>query len=100
MLRRYSTTDKVIVALTGDEAQRNQAAGYLLDLAIFFDRVRAVGLPVGHMPASLMLTDDGPDHLHDVLSAARPLMTYRRTTNSRIASQALDPDPPDLGQGL
>ncbi|TDO51527.1 DNA primase-like protein [Kribbella sp. VKM Ac-2527] len=100
MLRRYSTTDQVIVALSGDEPQRNQAAGYLLDLAFFFDRVRAVGIPAGYTPASLVLTDGGPGHLRDVLSAARPLMTYRNTVSRRIASPALDSDPPDRGPGL
>ena len=100
MLRRFSATDKVIVALTGDEARRNQTAGYLLDLAFFFDRVRAVGFPAGHTPATLVQSVDGPGHLQDVLSTARPLMTYRTSASSRIASQALDPDPPNAGPAM
>jgi DNA primase len=97
MLRRYSATDKVIVALSGDEPQRHQTAGYLLDLAFFFDRVRAIGFPAGYTPASLALTDGGAAHLHDVLSTPLPLMTYRSGASRRIPSQALDSDPPDLG---
>ncbi|GAB2647091.1 hypothetical protein [Kribbella swartbergensis] len=100
MLRRFSATDKVIVALTGDEVQRNQAAGYLLDLAFFFDRVRAVDFPAGHTAATLLVADNGISRLHEVLSSARPLMTYRASASSRITSQALDPDPPNIGPAL
>ena len=35
MLREFSTSDKVVVVLACSEAQRNQSAGYLLDLAFF-----------------------------------------------------------------
>ena len=100
ILRQFSATDKVIVALTGDEVRRNQTAGYLLDLAFFFDRVRAVGFPADHTPATLVQSVDGPGHLQDVLSTARPLMTYRTSASSRVTSQVLDPDPPQAGPGL
>ncbi|MEV0283486.1 hypothetical protein AB0H36_05130 [Kribbella sp. NPDC050820] len=100
MLRRFSATDNVIVALSGDQAQRNQAAGYLLDLAFFFDRVRAVGMPAEHSPATLALCESGPERLRDALSKPLPLMLYRASGRSVAAVPRVDPDPPDRGPGL
>jgi DNA primase len=98
ILRGVSSSEKVIVALSGDQTQRNQSAGYLLDLAFFFDRVRAVELPAS--PGTLALGDAGPQRLHEALSRARPLMTYRASGGGFAAAHVADPDPPDRGPGL
>ncbi|MGW6278448.1 hypothetical protein [Kribbella sp. NPDC055071] len=98
MLRGFSATDKVIVAISGNQAERHQAAGYLLDLAFFFDRVRAVELPVA--PATLVQWEGGTNGLHDVLSRAKPLMTYRTTGAGFLSTRAADPDPPDQTPGI
>jgi DNA primase len=98
ILRRFSARDEVLVVLSGDQPQRNQAAGYLLDLAFFFDRVRAVDLPAG--PGELSLSGSGPEHLHDLLSKSRPLMTYRVSGSGFASGLSTEPDPPDAGPGL
>jgi DNA primase len=98
MLRHYAATDRVVVVLSGDQAERNQSAGYLLDLAFFFDRVRAVELPAS--PAALSKAAGGAEALHESLSNARPLMTYRASGAGFGLSRDLDPDPPDRGPGL
>ena len=58
----------VLVVLSGSEAERNQTAGYLLDLAFFFDRVRAVALPPGESLAGLAQTEFGTERLKEVVS--------------------------------
>jgi hypothetical protein len=98
ILRRFSVRDEVLVVLSGDQPQRNQAAGYLLDLAFFFDRVRAVELPAA--PGRLSLSEAGPEHLHDLLSKSRPLMTYRVSASGFASARSAEPDPPDAGPGL
>ncbi|TCC52121.1 hypothetical protein E0H73_39990 [Kribbella pittospori] len=98
ILRRFSASDRVIVALSGNDAERNQKAGYVLDLAFFFDRVRAVGLPAS--PAVLTREESGLEHLHDLLSSSRPLMTFRTTGSGFVSSRPTDPDPPVAAPGL
>ncbi|MEV0804560.1 hypothetical protein AB0I34_43185 [Kribbella sp. NPDC050281] len=98
ILRRFSASDKVIVALSGTEAERSQKLGYLLDLAFFFDRVRAVSLPTS--PALLARSESGPDRLHERLLNSRALMTFRVTGSGYVASRPADPDPPEAGPGL
>ena len=93
-LREFSTSDKVLVVRGGDEVQRNQTAGYLLDLAFFFDRVRAVALPSGDTLAGLTLKEFGTERLHDLLLHSRPLMTYRASGRGFVSLQGADPDPP------
>jgi hypothetical protein len=98
MLRRFSVTDKVVVALSGDAAERKQSAGYVLDLAFFFDRVRGVELPA--RPATLAQLTEGPEGLHQLLSAARPLMTYKASGRGFATTPLADPDPPPCGPRL
>jgi hypothetical protein len=94
-LRRFSTSDRVVVVLSGDEAARHQTAGYVLDLAMFFDRIRAIEFPSGVGPASILQLDSGPERLREVMSKTRPLMTYRVSGQGFLASQGIDPDPPE-----
>lgn len=98
ILRRFSTGDKVIVALSGDMPARQQAAGYVLDLAFFFDRVRAIDVPAG--AAVEAMQEDGARQLHDLLAKARPLMTYKVSGSGYWASHQADPDPPHSAPGL
>jgi hypothetical protein len=93
-LREYSTSDKVLVVLSGNEAQRNQNAAYLHDLAFFFDRVRAVSLPPGETLAGLANKQFGAERLNDLLVNSRPLLTYRTTGRGFLALQSADPGPP------
>jgi hypothetical protein len=99
MLRQFSTSDKVVVVLAGSEAERNQSAGYLLDLAFFFDRVRAVALPPGESLAGLA-QEFGAKRVHDLLLTSRPLMTYRASGRGFVALRSTDLDPPAPGPGL
>ncbi|MER7243100.1 hypothetical protein [Kribbella sp. NPDC000426] len=96
-LREFSTTEKVIVVLSGTEAQRNQNAGYLLDLAFFFNRVRAVSLGPGETLAGLAGKEFGAERLSDLLANSRPLMTYRTSGSGFFALRSVDPDPPAPG---
>lgn len=99
MLRQFSTSDRVVVVLAGSEAERNQSAGYLLDLAFFFDRVRAVALPPGESLAGLA-QESGAKHVHDLLLTSRPLMTYRASGSGFVTLRSTDLDPPVTGPGL
>jgi DNA primase len=93
-LREFSATDKVIVALGGSRAERDQSAGYVLDLAFFFDRVRGFEVPAGESLAGLAQKEHGAAGLNEVLRDARPLMTYRATGRGFVAVQSADLDPP------
>jgi hypothetical protein len=62
-LREFSVSDKVLVVLRGREAQRNQKASYLLDLAFFFDRVRSVSVPPGETLAGLANREFGAERV-------------------------------------
>ncbi|WP_275670107.1 hypothetical protein [Kribbella speibonae] len=93
MLRDFSASDKVIVALGGSEAERNQSAGYMLDLAFYFDHVRAVVLRPGESLAGL----GQQGTLSGALRNTRPLMTYRTTGSGFVALQSADLDPPGPG---
>ncbi|WP_165547116.1 hypothetical protein [Kribbella sindirgiensis] len=99
LLREFSTSDKVVVVLAGNEAERNQSAGYLLDLAFFFDKVRAVALPPGESLAGLA-QESGAQRVHDLLLTSRPLMTYRASGRGFMALHSTDLDPPGTGPGL
>lgn len=96
-LREFSTTEKIIVVLSGTEVQRNQNAGYLLDLAFFFNRVRAVSIAPGETLAGLARKEFGAERLNDLLASSRPLMTYRTTGSGFFALRGADPDPPAVG---
>lgn len=96
-LREFSTTEKVIVALGGSQTERNQSAGYVLDLAFFFDRVRGIEIPSGESLAGFAQKESGVARLNDVLRDARPLMTYRATGRGFVALQSADLDPPGPG---
>jgi hypothetical protein len=75
-------------------------AAYLLDLAFFFDRVRAVSLSPGETLAGLANKQFGAERLNDLLANSRPLMTYRTTGRGFLALQSADPDPPHRGPEL
>ncbi|MFK4088790.1 hypothetical protein ACI2LF_32045 [Kribbella sp. NPDC020789] len=98
MIRRYSRTDKVIVVLSGDDIARQRAAGYVFDLAFFFDRVRAVELGMGF--ANAAMREGTTEALRDLLSGSRPLITYKVTGGDRGPLRVEDMDPPDRGPGL
>jgi len=101
MLRQFSTSDMVIVVLSGSEAERNQSAGYLLDLAFFYDRVRAVALSPGESLAGMVQQESGAERVHDLLRKSRPLMTYRASGSGFVALRSADLEPPpESGPGL
>jgi hypothetical protein len=90
--------DKAIVILNGDENQQKLTSGYLFDLALCFDRIRAVVLPSS--PAVLASSPGvSAERLHELLTTARPLMTYR--IGARAAAEPIpDREPPDRGLDL
>ncbi|MFF1819749.1 hypothetical protein ACFVWG_20785 [Kribbella sp. NPDC058245] len=98
IVRRYSRTDKAIVVLSGDEPSRHQAAGYVFDLALFFDRVRAVEMSMGM--ASAVMRGGAKAELQDLLSGPRPLITYKVSEGRAGTLHAEDLDPPAQGPGL
>lgn len=100
MLREFSTSDKVVVVLGGSQAERNQTAGYLLDLAFFFDRVRAVEVPPGDSLAGIAQRDLGAERLNELLLSSRPLMTYRASGRGVFPTRATDVEPPFPGPSI
>ncbi|MEU0095602.1 hypothetical protein [Kribbella sp. NPDC006257] len=94
MLRRFSVGDKVVIVLSGGEQGVKRSAGYGIDLAYFFDRVRAVDIPDG--VAVAVSSSAGTTQVHEALVRARPLLTYRVVGGGLTSSQP-DPDPPDVG---
>ncbi|WP_165952302.1 hypothetical protein [Kribbella albertanoniae] len=98
LVRRFSRTDKVIVVLSGDELARHEAAGYVFDLALFFDRVRAVEMSIGI--ADAVVRGGAIAELQDLLSGPRPLITYKVSEGKHEALHAEDLDPPAQGPGL
>ncbi|MEV6273336.1 hypothetical protein AB0L64_39635 [Kribbella sp. NPDC051936] len=100
MLRQFSTSDRVVVVLAGSEKERNQSAAYLLDLAFFFDRVRAVALPQGESLAGMAQKDSGAVRVNELLLRSRPLMTYRVSGSGYSALRSVGLDPPGSGPGL
>lgn len=97
-LYRYTVTDTVIVALDGDQSWRRTAVAALPDLSYFYKRVRAVEIPQGHTPSSLLQIEDGPQRLYDAMVATRPLEDYkpRRQPMAELES----PSPSPAGPGL
>jgi hypothetical protein len=97
MLRKFSMTDTVAVMVTGDERALARAVGYIPDLMLQYDRVRAVALP-GNVREFTSL-DDAPARLHELLTTAPPTVSYR--IGSRAAPETSpDPEPPDRGLDL
>ncbi|WP_432877609.1 hypothetical protein ACQPYH_29080 [Kribbella sp. CA-245084] len=45
MLRKFSMSDTAVVVVSGDDQEQKLSTGYMLDLALHFDRVRAFELP-------------------------------------------------------
>ncbi|MER7243231.1 hypothetical protein [Kribbella sp. NPDC000426] len=81
-------------------SSRAASAGYLLDLAFFFNRVHTVALPSGQTLAGMARGPYGAERLNEVLAHSRPLMTYRATGRGFVASLGADPDPPAPGLGV
>ncbi len=98
IVRRYSRTDKVIVMLSGDDVARQRAAGYVFDLALFFDRVRAVEVGMGF--ASAAMREGAAEALLDLLAGPRPLITYKVIGSDQGPLRVEDMDSPDRGPGL
>lgn len=97
MLRKFSLGDTAIVIAHGDELRQKLTTGYLFDLALYYDRVRAVVLP--HSPSSIVSSEYGPQIMNDVLTTARPILTYK-FGGEASANLASDPEPPDRGPDL
>jgi hypothetical protein len=97
MLRKFSMTDTVAVMVSGDERSQKRAVGYIPDLMLHYDRVRAVALSGSAREFTSL--DDAPARLHELLTTAPPTMSYR--IGSRAAAQVSpDPEPPDRGLDL
>jgi hypothetical protein len=97
MLRKFSLGDTAIVIANGDEHRQKLTTGYLFDLALYYDRVRAVALP--HSPSAIATAESGPRIMNDLLTTARPVLTYR-FGGAAAADLVRDPEPPDRGPGL
>lgn len=97
MVRKFSLSETAIVLAGGNQYQQKLTTGYLLDLAMHYPHVRAVVLP--HRPSVIAASDHGPQFLNDVLTTARPILTYRFGS---AAAEGLirDSEPPDHGPGL
>ncbi|WP_405056837.1 hypothetical protein OG474_29365 [Kribbella sp. NBC_01505] len=94
LVRRWSRSDKVIVVLTGEDAARNQTAGCVFDLALFFDRVRAAQLS---MPISTAVMHEGTKgQLVEILSGPRSVVTSKGADDQLVG----DLNPPARGPGL
>ncbi|WP_328522673.1 hypothetical protein [Kribbella sp. NBC_00359] len=76
-LYRYTVTDTVVVALDADPEWRRTAIASLPDLSYFYKRVRAVEIPDGHTPSSLLQIEDGAQRLYDAMVSTRPLEDYK-----------------------
>ncbi|WP_329000903.1 hypothetical protein OHA18_41540 [Kribbella sp. NBC_00709] len=97
MLRKFSLTDSVGVVVGGDERSQRRAVGFIPDLMLHYDRVRAVALP-GSLREFTSL-DSAPKRLHELLTTVPPTMSYRM--GSGVAAEIHpDPDPPDRGLDL
>ncbi|MFD7161461.1 hypothetical protein ACFV9C_43230 [Kribbella sp. NPDC059898] len=96
-LREFSVSDKVVVVLSGREAERKQSLEHVGDLAFFFDRVRVVGLGPGESLATLAQKDLGAARVNDVLENSHPVMAYRSSGRAYIPAQTGDRDPPGPG---
>lgn len=97
LLRKFSMSDSVAVVVSGDELSQRRAVGYIPDLMMQYDRVRAVALP-GSVREFTSL-DDAAGRLRELLTTEPPVMSYR------VASRAAplvspDPEPPDRGLDL
>jgi hypothetical protein len=97
MLRKFSLGDTAIVIAHGDEHRQKLTTGYLFDLALYYDRVRAVVLP--QSPSSIVNAEYGPQIMNDLLTTARPSLTYR-LGGAASANLVGDPEPPDPGPSL
>ncbi|WP_020391728.1 hypothetical protein [Kribbella catacumbae] len=99
MLARYSETDHAIVMVPPKGASRQRAIGTSLDLALFFDRIRAIPLPSDDAISTLAHSPDERQFLLTYLSLARPLTGHRNGLNdngTRHPSLGID----DPGPGL
>lgn len=96
MLRKFSLGDTAIVIAVGDEHRRKLASGYLLDLSLYYDRVRAVVMP--YAPSTLAAVEFGPEYLNDLLATGKPVLTYGGGRAAR--DLAHEPGLPDRGPGL
>ncbi|MFI7067095.1 hypothetical protein ACIBL3_39280 [Kribbella sp. NPDC050124] len=97
-LYRYTVTDTVIVALDGDQEWRRTAIASLPDLSYFYKRVRAVEIPEGHTPSSLMQVDDGAQRMYDAMVSTRPLEDYK--PRRQHLPELQDPSPSPSGPAL
>ncbi|MEU4193597.1 toprim domain-containing protein [Kribbella sp. NPDC026611] len=73
IVRDYSDSDTVIVAVDADGAGRIAAPRWLDDLSAFFKLVQVAEFPSGHDPSSLLETPAGADRLFQALTSPRPL---------------------------
>ncbi|MEV0792659.1 hypothetical protein [Kribbella sp. NPDC050459] len=76
ILYRYTATDTVVVALDSDQEWHKKALAALPDLSYFYKRVRAVEIPDGHSPSSLLQMEDGAQRMYDAMRSTRPLEDY------------------------
>ncbi|MEV6273337.1 hypothetical protein AB0L64_39640 [Kribbella sp. NPDC051936] len=97
MLRKFSLGDTAIVIASGCEHRQKLTTGYLFDLALYYDRVRAVVLP--HSLTAIGAAKSGPQIINHVLTTARPVLTYR-VGDVPTTERARDPESPDDGPGL
>ncbi|TCC36485.1 hypothetical protein [Kribbella speibonae] len=97
MLRKFSLGDQAIVILTGDDHHQKLTSGYLLDLALYYDRIRAVLTP--YSPRTFESMDGGAQLMDELLTTARPVLRYR-FGGAGPSELILDPEPPDPGPGL
>ncbi|MFD7161462.1 hypothetical protein ACFV9C_43235 [Kribbella sp. NPDC059898] len=95
MLRKFTLGDTALIIASGDEHRRKLTSSYLIDLARYYPKVRALSLP--EAPSLIAAGEDGPEYLATVMSTTRPVMTYRIGATADVVH---DPQPPDLGQDL
>jgi hypothetical protein len=95
MLRKFSMSDQVIVILSGDEYRQKLTAGYLADLTMHYDRIRAVVMP--WTASTLLSTEGGHQVMTDLLTTAPPTYSYRL---GGAGADLRDPEPPDQGPEL
>lgn len=96
MLRKFTLGDTAIVLVSGDEHRRKLTTAYLFDVALYYDRVRAVA--ISHSLSTIAAAESGSQVLNDLLATARPILSH--TVGGRAAELTRDPEPHDRGPDL
>ncbi|WP_432877468.1 hypothetical protein ACQPYH_28785 [Kribbella sp. CA-245084] len=97
MLRKFSMSDTAVVVVSGNDQEQKLSTGYMLDLALHFDRVRAFELPCSLR--EFVSVEDGRAQLLELLTTEFVTVVHR-SGGRAAADMSHDPEPPDRGPEL